>query len=156
MTNATIFTAVPMIGQTQGLRLDTVWLLRRTWRDLFCLHSNHGTPCSWTKQNNLSGFLANWILVKIIWFKQLLVWIKFTRKQARKPRTWNYATLKLWPTEWLTSPVRYPNWFNTMFEFCSKLIQFNIWFKIISWKFNSKDYSIQNQLLRFNSINYSI
>ena len=54
------------------------------------------------------------------------------------------------------SLVRYPNWFNSMFEFCSKLIQFNIWFKIISWKFNSKDYSILNNLLWFNSIYYSI
>ena len=54
------------------------------------------------------------------------------------------------------SPVRYPNWFNSMFEFRSKLIQFNIWFKFISWKFNSKDYSIQNQLLWFSSIKYSI
>ena len=43
-----------------------------------------------------------------------------------------------------------------MFEFRSKLIQFNIWFNIISWKFNSKDYSIQNQLLWFNSMKYSI
>ena len=43
-----------------------------------------------------------------------------------------------------------------MFESPSKLIQFNIWFKFISWKFNSKDYSIQNQLLWFSSIKYSI
>ena len=42
------------------------------------------------------------------------------------------------------SPVRYPNWFNSMFEFCPKLIQFNIQFNIVSRKFNSKDYSIQN------------
>ena len=40
------------------------------------------------------------------------------------------------------SLVRYPNWFNSMFAFRSKLIQFNIGFKIISWKFNTKDYSI--------------
>ena len=31
-----------------------------------------------------------------------------------------------------------------MFEFCPKLIQFNIQFNIVSRKFNSKDYSIQN------------
>ena len=43
-----------------------------------------------------------------------------------------------------SSPVRYPNWFNSMFEFCPKLIQFNIQFNIVSRKFNSKDYSIQN------------
>ena len=52
------------------------------------------------------------------------------------------------------SPVRYPNWFNSMFEFRSKLIQFNIRFKIISWKFNSKDYSIFNNFC--DSIQYII
>ena len=47
------------------------------------------------------------------------------------------------------SPVRYPNWINSMFEFRSKLIQFNIRFKI-----NSKDYSIFNDFC--DSIQYII
>ena len=54
------------------------------------------------------------------------------------------------------SPVRYPNWFNSKFEFCAKLIQFNIQFKIILGKFNSKDYSNLDKSLLFNSIYYSI
>ena len=54
------------------------------------------------------------------------------------------------------SPVRYSNWFNSMFEFCPKLIQFNTQFKIASWIFNSKYYSIWKILLWFNSIDYSI
>ena len=58
------------------------------------------------------------------------------------------------PKATVLSPVRYPNWFNSMFEFCSKLIQFNIRFKIISWKFNSKDYSIFNNFC--DSIQYII
>ena len=44
---------------------------------------------------------------------------------------------------------RYPNWFKSMFEFWPKLIILNIRFKIDSWKFNYKDYSIQN--LRINN-----
>ena len=55
-----------------------------------------------------------------------------------------------------SSLVRYPNWFNSMFEFCAKLIQFNIQFKIILGKFNSKDYSNLDKSLLFNSTYYSI
>ena len=55
-----------------------------------------------------------------------------------------------------SSPVWYPNWFNSKFEFCTKLIQFNIQFKIILGKFNSKDYSNLDKSLLFNSIYYSI
>ena len=47
---------------------------------------------------------------------------------------------------------RYPNWFNPIFEFRQKMIQFNI----ISQKFNSKNYLIQKKLRKFNSKNYSI
>ena len=36
------------------------------------------------------------------------------------------------------------------------MIQFNIQFNIISQKFNSKNYLIQNNLRKFNSKNYSI
>ena len=54
------------------------------------------------------------------------------------------------------SPARYPNWCNSKFEFCAKLIQFNIQFKIILGKFNSKDYSNLDKSLLFNSIYYSI
>ena len=54
------------------------------------------------------------------------------------------------------SPVRYPNWFNSKFEFCAKLIQFNIQFKIILGKFNSKDYSTLDKSILFNSMYYSI
>ena len=41
-----------------------------------------------------------------------------------------------------------------MFEFCPKLIQFNIQFNIVSRKFNSKDYSIQNHFkkIQFNKL----
>ena len=52
----------------------------------------------------------------------------------------------------LVSPVRYPNWFNSMFEFGPKLIQFNIQFKLVSPKFNSKDYSIKSKSSSFNSM----
>ena len=51
---------------------------------------------------------------------------------------------------------RYPNWFNSIFEFRQKMIQFNIQFNIISQKFNSKNYLIQKNLRKFNSKNYSI
>ena len=51
---------------------------------------------------------------------------------------------------------RYPNWFNSIFEFCQKIIQFNIQFNSISRKFNSKDYPIQYFSQKFNSKNYSI
>ena len=34
------------------------------------------------------------------------------------------------------SPLWYLNWFNSIFEFCPKLFQFNIQFKFVSWKFN--------------------
>ena len=57
-------------------------------------------------------------------------------------QTWLLVLIYVYWLEY--SPVRYPNWFISMFEFRSKLIQFNIRFKIISWKFNSKDYSILN------------
>ena len=51
------------------------------------------------------------------------------------------------------------NWFNSIFN--SKLyhensIQKFIQFKIVSWKFNSKYYSIWNDLFWFDSIDYSI
>ena len=51
------------------------------------------------------------------------------------------------------------NWFNSIFNsklFHENSIQKIIQFKIVSWKFNSKDYSIQNKSLWFNSIDYSI
>ena len=51
---------------------------------------------------------------------------------------------------------RYPNWFNSIFEFCQKMIQFNIQFNSISRKFNSRDYPIQYFSQKFNSKNYSI
>ncbi len=51
---------------------------------------------------------------------------------------------------------RYPNWFNSIFEFRQKMIQFNIQFNIISQKFNSKDYLIQKNFRKFNSKYYSI
>ena len=41
----------------------------------------------------------------------------------------------------------YPFWFNSMFEFCQKKIQFNIWFNIAYPKLNSNYTSIQNKLL---------
>ena len=45
---------------------------------------------------------------------------------------------------WLhDSPVRYPNWFNSMFELCRRMIQFNIQFNTISKK------SIQT-IIQFN------
>ena len=51
------------------------------------------------------------------------------------------------------------NWFNSIFNsklFHENSIQKIIQFKIVSWKFNSKDYSIQNKSFWFNSIDYSI
>ena len=51
---------------------------------------------------------------------------------------------------------RYPNWFNSIFKFCQKMIQFNIQFNIISQKFNSKNYSIQKNVRKFNSKKHSI
>ena len=50
----------------------------------------------------------------------------------------------------------YPNWFNSIFEFRQKMIQFNIQFNTISQKINSENYSIQKNLRKFNSKNYSI
>ena len=47
---------------------------------------------------------------------------------------------------------RYPNRFNSIFEFCQKMIQFNS----ISRKFNSKNYPIQYFSQKINSKNYSI
>ena len=46
--------------------------------------------------------------------------------------------------------------FNSIFEFCQKMIQFNIQFNSISRKFNSRDYPIQYFSQKFNSKNYSI
>ena len=51
---------------------------------------------------------------------------------------------------------RYPFWFNSMFKFCWKMIQFNISFNIADQRFNSNDYSIQNKLGWFNSTDTSI
>ena len=50
----------------------------------------------------------------------------------------------------------YPFWFNSMFEFCGKMIQFNIWFNIAYRKFNLKNYSFQNDFWWFNSKDNSI
>ena len=55
-----------------------------------------------------------------------------------------------------TRGERYPNWFNSIFEFRQKMIQFNIQFNTISQKINSENYSIQKNLRKFNSKNYSI
>ena len=53
----------------------------------------------------------------------------------------------------------YPTWLSSMFEFCQKMIQFNIRFNITNPKFNSNYLLIQNKLWRFsskdNSIQYS-
>ena len=50
------------------------------------------------------------------------------------------------------SGVRYPIWFNSMFEFCQKMIH-SIFNSILLYpRFNSKYYSIQNELWWFNSI----
>ena len=51
---------------------------------------------------------------------------------------------------------RYPTWLSSMFEFCQKMIQFNVWFNITNPKFNSNYLLIQNKLWRFNSKDNSI
>ena len=73
---------------------------------------------------------------------------------------WNFrAQIEIIPS-YLHRPgargERYPNWFNSIFEFRQKMIQFNIQFNTISQKFNSENYSIQKNLRKFNSKNYSI
>ena len=51
---------------------------------------------------------------------------------------------------------RYPNRFNSIFEFCQKMIH-SIFDSILLYpRFNSKYYSIQNKLWWFNSKYYSI
>ena len=54
------------------------------------------------------------------------------------------------------SGERYPIWFNSIFEFCQKMIH-SIFDSILLYpRFNSKYYSIQNKLWWFNSKYYSM
>ena len=54
------------------------------------------------------------------------------------------------------SGERYPIWFNSIFEFCQKMIH-SIFDSILLYpRFNLKYYSIQNKLWWFNSKYYSI
>ena len=47
----------------------------------------------------------------------------------------------------------YPIWFNSMFEFWQKLIQFNVWFTIVYPKFNPKYCS--NQILPSKPVDWT-
>ena len=47
----------------------------------------------------------------------------------------------------------YPIWFNSMFKFCQKLIQFNVWFTIVYPKFNPKYCS--NQILPSKPVDWT-
>ena len=86
------------------------------------------------------------------WSTQPRIWIKKRRFYSITI----YLVLVYSVTSDESSLVRYPNWFNSMFEFCPKLIQFNIQFKVVSLKFSSKYHSIWINLLWFNRIDYSI
>ena len=75
-----------------------------------------------------------------------------------RARRWR-STLTMCSTQQSTSCTsgeRYPIWFNSIFEFCQKMIH-SIFHSILLYAtFNSKYCSIQNKLQRFNSKDYSI
>ena len=138
---------------------DTMRLIEKMhyhWKHIFmngCIGILYSWMCMCIAAPRLSGHMMGetWLFLqerdcaKIIFISSFFILCHFSQRYAKMSFLWQHR-----------SGVRYQIWFNSIFEFCQKMIH-SLFDSILLYpRFNSKYYSIQRKFCWFNSKNNSI